>query len=474
MTTTTATLSATMTIDGRSREATSMSHVIDPATGRPFARVPDCDPATLNEAVESSVRAFPAWSRDLSARRSALLDASQVLKDNLVELMSLLTAEQGKPLADARVEVLGCARWLKAFANLELPTEVVQDDDQAFVELVRRPVGATAAITAWNFPLTLMCWKIGPALLAGCTVTVKPSPYTPLTTLRFGELLREVLPPGVVNVVSGGDELGGWLTAHDGIRKITFTGSTPTGKHILSSTAHDLKRVTLELGGNDAAIVLGDVDLESVGDSLFWAAFSNCGQICAAVKRVYAPRTRYDEVVEALAFRAREVSVGPGTEEGVRIGPLNNAPQRDRVAELVADAVAAGARTVAGGHALDREGFFYAPTVVADAHDGMRLVDEEQFGPVLPVIAYDDVEDALRAANASPYGLGGSVWSTDLDAAEAIARRLECGTAWVNAHTVLSPHQPFGGLKWSGLGVENGVWGVQAFTDPQVVHRPPR
>jgi acyl-CoA reductase-like NAD-dependent aldehyde dehydrogenase len=192
------------------------------------------------------------------------------------------------------------------------------------------------------------------------------------------------------------------------------------------------------------------------------------------VKRVYAPRARYDEVVEARAARARTVMVGPGTQDGVRIGPLNNAAQRDRVAGLVDDAVSGGARVVAGGHAPDRPGFFYAPTVLADAVAGMRIVDEEQFGPALPVIAYDDVEDALAAANSSNYGLGGSVWSADLDRAEALARRLESGSAWVNTHTALAPHLPFGGLKWSGIGVEGGEWGVDAFTDVQVVHRPPR
>src|SRR5882757_2766884 len=466
--------SVAMTVDGKPAYGTGTRPVIDPATGEVFAEVPDCDRDTLDEAVAASMRAFPSWSADLDARRAALLAASQVLKDNLAELQSLLTAEQGKPLADAKIEVLGSARWLKTFANLALPRRVIQDDERALVELLRRPVGPTAAITAWNFPLTLMCWKIGPALLAGCTVTVKPSPYTPLTTLRFGELLREVLPPGVLNVISGGAELGAWLTAHDGIRKISFTGSTPTGKRVLSGSADDLKRVTLELGGNDAAIVLDDVDLDAVGDNLFWGAFGNCGQICAAVKRVYAPRSRYDAVVEALASRAREVVVGPGTEEGVKIGPLNNAAQRDKVAELVSEAVAAGARAAAGGAPLDRPGFFFAPTVLADARAGMRIVDEEQFGPALPVIAYDDVEDAIAAANGTDYGLGGSVWSADLDHAEAIARRLEAGTCWVNTHTMLAPLQPFGGLKWSGLGVENGVWGVDAFTDVQVIHRPPR
>jgi acyl-CoA reductase-like NAD-dependent aldehyde dehydrogenase len=300
---------------------------------------------------------------------------------------------------------------------------------------------------------------------------VKPSPFTPLATLRLGELLRDRLPAGVLNVVSGGDELGAWLTSHPLVRKITFTGSIATGKRVAAAAAPDLKRVTLELGGNDPGIVLDDADPSEIAERVFWGAFANNGQICTAIKRLYVPERRYEEMVEALADIARCVKVGDGTEEGVQLGPINNLPQRDRVAELVDDALGRGARAAAGGKQLEGPGYFYAPTVLADLDDGERIVDEEQFGPALPVISYKSLDHAIEMANATHFGLGGSVWSSDPERASEIARRLECGTAWVNTHLALAPQQPFGGFKWSGIGVENGPSGVQEFTEVQVIHQ---
>ncbi|MEV4257116.1 aldehyde dehydrogenase family protein, partial [Spirillospora sp. NPDC049652] len=334
-----------------------------------------------------------------------------------------------------------------------------------------RPLGVVAAITPWNFPLLLAAWKLGPALLAGNTVVLKPSPYTPLSSLLLGEALRDVLPPGVLNVVSGGDELGAWMTAHPVPRKISFTGSVTTGKRVAASAAPDLKRVTLELGGNDPAILLDDVDPAAVAAKLFGAAFTNNGQVCSAVKRVYAPEAIYDDVVEALAARAREAKVGDGAAEGVEYGPINNRPQYERVSELVADAIAGGAKAAAGGRPMDRPGYFFEPTILAGAEDGTRIVDEEQFGPALPVIAYRDLDEAVARANGTHFGLSGSVWGGDADRAAEVAGRLECGTSWVNTHLALAPHQPFGGFKWSGVGVENGPWGLSGFTELQVIHR---
>jgi acyl-CoA reductase-like NAD-dependent aldehyde dehydrogenase len=367
--------------------------------------------------------------------------------------------------------VLGAAIWFRYFADLELPREVIQDDDAAFAEVIRRPLGVVAAITPWNFPLILASWKIAPALLAGNTMVLKPSPYTPLTTLRLGELLRDVLPAGVFNVVSGGDELGAWMTSHPVPRKISFTGSVATGKLVASSAAPDLKRVTLELGGSDPAIVLDDVEPSDIADKLFWGAFSNNGQICSAIKRVYVPEARYAEYVDALAECARGVVVGDGMEEGTQLGPINNKPQFDRVTELVGDALAGGARAVTGGKPMDRPGYFFEPTILADISDGARIVDEEQFGPALPIIGYRDLADAVERANATHFGLSGSVWTSDPDRGAEVAGQLECGTAWVNAHLALAPHQPFGGAKWSGIGVENGPWGLLGFTELQVLYR---
>jgi acyl-CoA reductase-like NAD-dependent aldehyde dehydrogenase len=464
----------TMTIGGQSVSAPGTFGVVDPATGQVHAQAPDCSPEQLDQAMAAAAGAYRDWRRDEQGRRKALHEAADLLMARAGELAPILTGEQGKPLRDATHEVIGTGIWLKYFADLELPREVIQDDASAFVEVVRRPMGVVAAITPWNFPLVLASWKIAPALLAGNTMVLKPSPYTPLATLKMGEMLAEVLPPGVFNVVSGGDALGGWMTGHEVPRKISFTGSVATGKKVAAAAAPDLKRVTLELGGNDPAILLDDVDPAAVADKVFAAAFQNNGQVCSAIKRVYVPERLYGDVVEALAAKARSAKVGDGRDEGVEYGPINNRPQYERVSELVSDALAGGARAVAGGGPIDGPGFFYQPTILADVSDGSRIVDEEQFGPVLPVVSYTDLDDALDRANGTHFGLSGSVWSADPDRAAAVAERLECGTAWVNTHLALNPGQPFGGFKWSGIGVENGPWGLHSFTELQVVHRAKR
>ena len=463
-----------MTIDGQAVPAEQTFGVINPATGEVFAQAPECTREQLDAALESAHKAQLSWKTDAAARAEALLAAADAVDAAASELGPLLTAEQGKPVAQAIGEAKGVALWLRHFAKLDLPREVIQDDERVFAEVVRRPVGVVAAITPWNFPLSMAAWKFAPALRAGNTVVVKPSPYTPLATLRLGEVLRDVLPPGVLNIVSGGDELGGWMTSHPLVRKISFTGSVATGKKVAAAAAPDLKRITLELGGNDPAIVLDDVEVEEVAAKLFHSAFRNSGQVCIAVKRVYVPERLHDDLVDALAAKARAAKVDDGMAEGTDLGPINNKPQFERVSELVSDALRNGATAVAGGGPLDRPGYFFAPTVLTGVSDGTRIVDEEQFGPALPVITYRDVDDALARANATTFGLGGSVWSADPDRAADVAERLETGTAWVNTHAALAPHQPFGGAKWSGIGVENGSWGLLGYTEIQVVHRSKR
>ena len=374
-------------------------------------------------------------------------------------------------MRDAKMESYGGMAWLDYHARLELPRDVIQDDDQAFVEVVPRALGVVAAITPWNFPVSSACTKIAPALLAGNTVVLKPSPFTPLATLRMGEMLQSVFPPGVLNVVSGSDDVGARMTAHPAVRKISFTGSVATGKRVAAAAAPDLKRMTLELGGNDPAIVLEDADVETVAQGIFQGAFGNSGQICSAIKRVYAPRAMAADLVDALAALANAAVVGDGREDGTQYGPLTTRAQQTRVGELVDDAVTSGARAAAGGAALDRPGWFFAPTIVAGAADGMRLVDEEQFGPALPVVAYDDVDDAIVRANGTHFGLDASVWGTDADRADAVAQQMECGTTWVNTHLMQGPSQPFGGTKWSGYGVENGVQGLAGFYSLQTRYR---
>jgi acyl-CoA reductase-like NAD-dependent aldehyde dehydrogenase len=461
----------TMTIGGEAVPTAATFDVVNPATGAVLAGAPECTQEQLDAAMDSAAKAHRDWRSDEGARRQALRAVADVLEASADELAPILTAEQGKPRREAKREVRGAAAWCRYFAGLEVPREVIQDDERALVEVLRRPLGVVAAITPWNFPVTLASWKIAPALLAGNTMVLKPSPFTPLSSLRLGELLRAVLPPGVLNVVSGGDQLGAWMTSHPVPRKISFTGSVATGKRVAAAAAPDLKRVTLELGGNDPAILLDDVDPEAVADGLFWAAFANNGQVCSAIKRVYVPEALYGPVVDALAERARAVRVGDGADEATQLGPVNNRPQFERVAELVDDALRGGARAVAGGAARAGQGYFFEPTILADVSDGTRIVDEEQFGPALPVIAYRDLDDAVERANATHFGLSGSVWSGDPDRGAEVAARLECGTAWCNTHLVLQPSQPFGGAKWSGLGVENGPWGLLGFTEIQVLYR---
>jgi acyl-CoA reductase-like NAD-dependent aldehyde dehydrogenase len=261
------------------------------------------------------------------------------------------------------------------------------------------------------------------------------------------------------------------MTHHPQVDKITFTGSVRTGQAVAAAAAGDIKRVTLELGGNDAAIVLDDADPAAIARAIFWGAFTNCGQICAGIKRLYVPDALFGEMVDALAQLANRVRVGPASDERSQIGPVQNAMQFKRVCELTDEAVRQGAKPAAGARTLDRPGYFYAPTVLTDVTEGMRVVNEEQFGPVLPVLRYSTVEEAIDRANATTYGLSGSVWSPDTDRAEAVARRLRCGTAFVNDHLTVGPHLPFGGWGHSGLGVENGPWGLEAFTQLQVVYR---
>jgi acyl-CoA reductase-like NAD-dependent aldehyde dehydrogenase len=459
-----------MIIDGRGVAGDITFDVVNPASGAVFAQAPECSDAQLDESVAAAARAFPAWSAKVDDRRAALAAAADRLETRSEEIVTLLTAEQGKPLAMARMELAGSVGALRALAGAELPREVIQDDAEARVEVVGRPLGVVAAITPWNFPVVIAINKLAPALLTGNTVVLKPSPLTPLATLAMAEVIHEAFPAGVVNVISGGDGLGARLSGHEGVRKITFTGSIPTGKAIAAAAAGDLKRITLELGGNDAAILLDDVDLAAMTEPLFWSSFLNTGQVCAAVKRVYAPAGRYDEVVQALAARAAATTIGPGDESGVELGPLQNRRQLDRVAELVDDAIRSGARCVTGGTRIDRDGFFYEPTVLAGAADGMRLVDEEQFGPALPVIAYDRLEDAVAAANGTRFGLGGSVWSGDEERAAAAGARLTCGTTWINTHALPLPFAPFGGRDWSGIGVEGGRWGIEGFVDWHTVY----
>jgi acyl-CoA reductase-like NAD-dependent aldehyde dehydrogenase len=460
----------TMTIEGKGIPGESSFGVINPATGQVFAQAPECSRAQLDAAMDAAARTFPSWRGDVAKRRKALLDCAEAVKARIGELAPILTQEQGKPVARATEELFGTAIWFQYTASLEIPVEVLQDDANVRVEVRRRPYGVIGAITPWNYPVMLAAWKIAPALLAGNTIVLKPSPFTPLSTLKLGEILRDALPAGVLNVVSGNDQLGAWITGHPTVRKISFTGSVATGKKVALAAAPDLKRITLELGGNDAAIVLDDADPKKVAEKLFWGAFTNTGQVCSAIKRLYVHERVYQPVLDELAAVAKSIKVGDGLQPDSQLGPLNNKMQFDRVNELVEDAKQHGGRCVTGGAPLPGGGYFIPPTLVTGIAEGTRLVDEEQFGPALPVMPYRDVEDVVQRANRTMYGLSGSVWSSNPERAAEVAGRLECGTAWVNQHLAILPSAPFGGAKWSGIGVENGPWGLLGFTELQTVN----
>lgn len=464
-------LAYTMSIDGQSEAGDETFAVLNPATEHVIGRAPSCSAAQLSAAVVSAERAFRTWRRDLDARRSALRAAAEAVRRHAPAIARTLTLEQGKPLAQATGELVSAAVSLLQTADMPWPHDVTRDTDKSKIEIRYRPYGVVAAITPWNFPILIAMSKIAPALLGGNTVVLKPSPFTPLATLQLGEVLNEVLPRGVLNVVSGGHALGALLTGHPLVRKISFTGSIATGKKVAQTAAVDLKRVTLELGGNDPAIVLEDADPAKIAPHLFWSAFFNSGQICTAVKRVYVHESKFEPLTAALAKLATEVKVGEGLDPQTQLGPINNLAQLERVQSLVDGAKRAGATVHSGGQRLDRSGYFYAPTVLTDVNDTTPIVAEEQFGPALPILPYRELDDALERANATHFGLGASVWSSDRERASRIAGELEAGTVWVNQHLALTPNAPFGGAKWSGIGEASGRWGLASFLQKQVVNQ---
>ena len=461
-------------IGGEKVPTSEYMEIRDPGTGEVVGECPVATREDVDRAVDAAREAYKSWSQSSDdERKAAVARIADTIHANMEELAELLTREQGKPLngMGSRFELHGAEAWARYTGSLDLPVEVLSNDETGRVELHRKPLGVVGSITPWNFPVLIAIWHVVPAIRTGNTVVIKPSPYTPLSTIRLVELLNEVLPKGVLNVVAGRDDIGQMMTEHPHIQKIVFTGSCATGKKVMRTASNTLKRVTLELGGNDAGIVLPDADPKEIAERLFWGAFINNGQTCAALKRLYVPDEIYDEVCDALVDYARNVPVGHGLDENNVLGPIQNKMQYDKVVDLVEDARRNGARVLCGGEVPGGPGFFYPVTIVADATDGMRIVDEEQFGPVLPVIRYNDLDDAIERANALEVGLGGSAWSSDPAKAKAVASRLECGTAWVNNHGAIKPFAPFGGVKASGLGVEFGKLGLEEYTAVQVVHQ---
>jgi len=454
-------------IDGKMVPGDQTMPVLNPATEEVLAECPRASKNQLDAAVAAAKMAFPAWAATpIEERRKLVIQMADAIEANANELARLLTSEQGKPLADATGEVLGMAAFFRYLGSLELPMRVIEDSGDRRVEAYRRPLGVVGAIIPWNYPLLILSFKLPSALLAGNTLVVKPAPTTPLSTLKFAEIVKDILPKGVLNVIADANDLGDLMTKHPDIRKISFTGSSATGQKVMASAAQTLKRITLELGGNDAGIVLDDVDPKKVAPGIFEGAFQNSGQVCLAIKRLYV-----HELCNELVAIAKNTVVDDGSKQGTKLGPLQNKMQYEKVKAFLEDAHKNG-NVVAGGSAMDRPGYFIEPTIVRDIQEGSRLVDEEQFGPVLPLIKYTDSEDVIRRANATTYGLGASVWSSDTKRAHEVASRIEAGTVWINKHLDMAPHIPFGGAKQSGIGTEFAEEGLAEFTQLQIINGP--
>jgi acyl-CoA reductase-like NAD-dependent aldehyde dehydrogenase len=461
-------------INGRSVPTRDHFPVRNPANCGIVGMAPKASKAQLDDAVAAAGKAFSSWSGKSDRERRTITHAiADKIADNSEELARLLTREQGKPLNGfgSRWEIGGAIAWAKHTGTLKTKPKALQQNDAGTVKMYRCPIGVVGSITPWNFPVMIAIWHIVPAMQAGNTVVIKPSPFTPLSTIRLVELINEVLPKGVLNCVAGEDFLGAEMSSHGKIGKIVFTGSCETGQKIMQSAAQTMKRLTLELGGNDAGILLPDADPKLIAENLFWGAFINGGQTCAALKRLYVHDRIYDDVCRELKDFAKSIKVGDGSLEDTLIGPVQNRRQFDKIVELVEDAEARGGKIILGGKVSKtrRQGNFFPLTLVRDVDNSHRLVREEQFGPALPIIRYTEVDEAIRMANDSPNGLGGSVWGRDIGKAKKIARKLECGSVWINKHGMIQPNAPFGGRKASGFGIEFGREGLHEFTDIQVV-----
>lgn len=457
-------------IDGKLVSGAMALNVVNPATEEVVAVAPRADRAQLEQAVAAAKAAFPRWSktpvRDRGALLARLADAVEVRQ---AEFAEILTAENGKPIAQAVSEMAAVVAAMRYYAGLDLAPRILKEDASQKIIEQPIPLGVVGAISAWNVPMILLAAKIAPALLAGNTVVAKPAATTPLAALILGELCADILPPGVINVIVDANDLGDALTSHPDVAKVAFTGSTATGRKVMESAAGTLKRLTLELGGNDAAIVLDDVNPKEIAPELFAGATFNSGQGCVVIKRLYVHDSQYDEFCEELGRLAREAVVDDGAKPGAQIGPLQNKAHFERVKGFLKDAKQDGV-IVAGGNVLQRKGYFVEPTIVRDIGDDTRLVREEQFGPILPVLRYAKVEDAIARANDTEFGLGGSVWSKNLERAFAVASQINSGTVWINRHLNLQPDIPFRGDKQSGIGTELGHAGLEEYTQPRIIN----
>lgn len=457
-----------MLIGGELVAGLDVEPVTNPADLSIVGMAPVAGPRHLDQAVQAARRAFPAWSRLTWDERAAYLRqfaaAIEAEKDSLARL---LTLEQGKPYhTQARAEIQACIDCLRDTAKLRLPVRTLRDTPNARVEAHPVPLGVVGAITPWNFPVQLSLWKIAPNLLSGNTVVLKPAPTCPLTLLRVGELACGVLPPGTLNILCGGNDLGAGMCSHPGVAKITLTGSTATGKKVMANAAHTLKRLVLELGGNDPAIVLPGCDPQALAPILFWSAFYNSGQNCVAVKRLYVHESLHRAMLEELIAYGSTVPLGNGMDPTTLLGPVQNQPQYRRLFELIDNSKANGHRFALGGEPdPHQQGYFVPVTLIDNPPDSSRIVQEEQFGPILPVLSFKSIDEAVWRANDTRMGLAASVWGRD---AAEVAPLLEAGTVWINQGQSFAADIPFGGHKESGYGIELGEAGLAACTLLQV------
>ncbi|HEX2728128.1 MAG TPA: aldehyde dehydrogenase family protein [Rubrobacteraceae bacterium] len=454
--------------------------VVDPATGEEVDTVPAGGATEVDQAVRSAYEAFPAWRDTPAAKRGEILGkAAHAVMGATEELAPMLTSEQGKPLREARLEIRRFVHTLEHYVGLakSIRGGYVPDlDVDTYGLIVRRPLGVIGAIVPWNFPTTLLGNKLGPALITGNVVVAKPADTTPLTTLRIAEIMHEAgLPAGVFNVVTGtGEGAGQALAEHPLVRKIAFTGSTPTGKKLMAIASNDLKRTTLELGGSDPMIVCDDANLDKAASAASVGRFFNAGQACLAIKRVFVFESVADEFIEKLAGKVKKLRVGPGTAEGVMLGPLHSPRQRDLLEEQVQSAVDSGAEVLYGakrpeGNGISKRGNFYEPTLLVEPSHDSRVATEEVFGPALPVWRVGNMEEALELANGTEFGLGSSIWTADLNRASDAAEKIEAGYTWINSPQIVYDELPFGGWKQSGYGKEHGIEALDYYTETKSV-----
>jgi acyl-CoA reductase-like NAD-dependent aldehyde dehydrogenase len=472
---------AKLIIAGEQRDASDggVAEIRNPATGELVDRVAAATREDIDHAIDAAQSAFRKWSAVAPPQRAEILyKAAHLLTDREKDLARLLSQEQGKPMREAVLEIRRFAHTLEHYAGLAKSIRggyVPALDEKRYGMIVKRPIGVCGSIVPWNFPVSLLGNKIGPALITGNTVVVKPAGTTPLTDIQAVMILNEAgLPPGVLNIVPGPAQIVGEALLRDPrVRKIGFTGATSTGKHVMEVAAQNVKRVTLELGGSDPMIVCDDADIDEAVSAASVGRFFNCGQACLAIKRLYLFDRIYDEFVEKLVGKVEKLRVGNGLEQGVIVGPLHTAAQRDEIEEQVNDAVKRGARVLAGGKRPSGDAFsrgnFYLPTLLADVDGDSRVLKEEVFGPVLPIMRVKDFDEAIDKANDSIYGLGSSVWTRDLDKATQAAERLEAGYTWINSPQIIFDELPFGGVKQSGLGKEHGEEALDYYMETKSV-----